>query len=90
MLLDKTRMPVKIVLIGDSGVGAKTSLIISFCDHFRTGLMSTIGGSFYTKKITVDGREFDLELWGLLILCISQLCKRGFSSQVLCSSLHHS
>ena len=54
---------VKIVLLGDSGVG-KTSII----NHFMTGktsesLKPTVGAAFVTKNIVVDGHGLELRIW---------------------------
>ena len=54
---------VKIVLLGDSGVG-KTSII----NHFMTGknsesLKPTVGAAFVTKNIVVDGHSLELRVW---------------------------
>lgn len=54
---------VKVVAIGDSGVG-KTSLIQMFelnryTEHFKP----TIGADFSNKEITIDGRVVTLQIW---------------------------
>ncbi len=55
----------KLVVIGNSGVG-KTSL----CRRFALGLFeesykSTIGADFYTRRVKVDGGELVLIIWDL-------------------------
>ena len=54
---------VKIVAIGDSGVG-KTSLIQMF-EHtkFTESFKPTIGADFSNKEITIDGRIVTLQIW---------------------------
>ena len=54
---------VKVVSIGDSGVG-KTSLIQQF-EHskFTETFKPTIGADFSNKEITIDGRIVTLQIW---------------------------
>ena len=54
----------KIVLIGESGVG-KTSIISQFIDQiFQNDQQSTIGGTFSTKTIKCgNGKILKLEIW---------------------------
>jgi Ras-related protein Rab-7A len=54
---------VKVVAIGDSGVG-KTSLIQMF-EHlkFTESFKPTIGADFSNKEITVNGRIVTLQIW---------------------------
>ena len=54
----------KIVLIGESGVG-KTSIISQFIDQiFQDDQQSTIGGTFSTKTIKCsNGKTVRLEIW---------------------------
>lgn len=54
---------VKVVAIGDSGVG-KTSLIQTF-EHsrFTEDFKPTIGADFSNKEITVDGKIVILQIW---------------------------
>ena len=56
--------PVKIVLIGESGVG-KTSIICQFVDQtFQSEQPSTIGGTFASKKVKCgNGKILRLEIW---------------------------
>lgn len=54
---------VKILLIGDSGVG-KTSLLCRFAeDSFNSSFISTIGIDFKMKTIDVDGKKIKLQIW---------------------------
>ena len=55
---------IKIVLIGESGVG-KTSIICQFIDQvFADDRQSTIGGTFSTKIVKWgEGKELRLEIW---------------------------
>ncbi len=54
---------VKIVAIGDSGVG-KTSMIQMF-EHtrFTENFKPTIGADFSNKEITIDGKVVTLQIW---------------------------
>lgn len=54
---------VKVVAIGDSGVG-KTSLIQMF-EHsrFTDNFKPTIGADFSNKEITIDGKIVMLQIW---------------------------
>ncbi|CAL8337275.1 unnamed protein product [Merluccius merluccius] len=53
----------KVILIGNSGVG-KSSLTARYVNHsFLTFHRATIGTDFVTKDETVDGRSVVLEIW---------------------------
>ena len=54
----------KIVLIGESGVG-KTAIIAQFVEQmFQDDLQSTTGGTFSTKKVKCsNGKSLRLEIW---------------------------
>ena len=56
--------PLKIVLIGESGVG-KTTIIAQFIDQmFQEDLQSTSGGTFSTKSVKCsNGKILKLEIW---------------------------
>jgi len=53
----------KIVILGDTGVG-KTSIVLQFVEN-RFNIMSspTIGASFLSKTVWVDGARCRLQLW---------------------------
>ncbi|KAJ1462868.1 small GTPase superfamily [Pelagophyceae sp. CCMP2097] len=54
---------VKVVLLGDTGVG-KSSLAQRFVTNsFRAFNESTIGASFMSKMITVDGKPVKMQIW---------------------------
>ncbi|EDQ89366.1 uncharacterized protein MONBRDRAFT_25453 [Monosiga brevicollis MX1] len=56
-------MEAKIVLLGAQSVG-KTSLVLRYVDDaFEDAVSSTIGASFFTHKLTVDGCRVKLQLW---------------------------
>ncbi|CAA2986436.1 ras-related protein RABC2a-like [Olea europaea var. sylvestris] len=55
----------KILLIGDSGVG-KSSLLLSFisnCQQFPQNLSPTIGVDFKIKLLTTGGKRLKLTIW---------------------------
>ena len=56
--------PVKVVLVGDSGVG-KTSIITRYLKNtFAKSLVSTTGASFANKLLkSKDGERIKLEIW---------------------------
>lgn len=54
---------VKLVILGDSGVG-KTTLIHRYVDsEFRADFKATIGADFNSKQITVNEDVVDLHIW---------------------------
>jgi len=53
----------KILVLGESGVG-KTSLMCRFVDNkFSMLTKSTIGSDFLTKSMEVDGKPLSLQIW---------------------------
>jgi len=53
----------KIILIGDSGVG-KSTIISTLCDEvFKSKYQSTIGIDFRIKHICVDDKYIRLQIW---------------------------
>ena len=54
---------VKLLMVGDCGVG-KTSLLLRFNDgSFQTNQRSTIGVDYKAKDIFVDGKTIRLQIW---------------------------
>ncbi len=54
---------VKILMLGDSGVG-KSSLILRWTlDTFSPSLTSTVGVNFKSKKVTVRGEAVQVQVW---------------------------
>eukprot|EP01116_Phalansterium_solitarium_P014354 TRINITY_DN31973_c0_g1_i1.p1 TRINITY_DN31973_c0_g1~~TRINITY_DN31973_c0_g1_i1.p1 ORF type:complete len:207 (-),score=46.90 TRINITY_DN31973_c0_g1_i1:172-792(-) len=54
---------VKILLIGDSGVG-KSCLLLRFADDtFSPGFIATIGIDFKIRTLTLDGKKVKLQIW---------------------------
>ena len=60
---DENYIPVKAILIGDVFVG-KTSLInVSIGMQFNPKEKATISSTFVQKKMTIDSKEFRINLW---------------------------
>ena len=54
---------VKLLLVGDSGVG-KTSLLFRFADHyFQNQFISTIGVDFRSRIVNHDGKNIKAQVW---------------------------
>ena len=54
---------VKLVLLGDSGVG-KTSIVTHYVSgNAANNVKPTIGAAFVTKEINVDGNQLELLIW---------------------------
>eukprot|EP01127_Copromyxa_protea_P007093 TRINITY_DN17015_c0_g1_i1.p1 TRINITY_DN17015_c0_g1~~TRINITY_DN17015_c0_g1_i1.p1 ORF type:complete len:233 (-),score=38.03 TRINITY_DN17015_c0_g1_i1:41-694(-) len=59
----KKKKLLKVILLGDSGVG-KTSLMNQFVNrHFSTTYKATIGADFLTKEVIVDDHVVTLQIW---------------------------
>ena len=53
----------KLLLIGDSGVG-KSCILFRFSDDaFTTNFISTIGIDFKLKTIEINGKKIKLQIW---------------------------
>eukprot|EP00051_Salpingoeca_urceolata_P002349 m.49364 g.49364 ORF g.49364 m.49364 type:complete len:205 (+) comp12070_c0_seq1:238-852(+) len=53
----------KIVLLGTQGVG-KTSMVLRYTQgEFQNSVTSTIGASFFTHKMSVEGVRIRLQIW---------------------------
>jgi len=54
---------VKLLFLGDSGVG-KSSIMLQYCDHqFSSSYISTIGIDFKIKTIELNKKKIKLQLW---------------------------
>lgn len=54
---------IKLLLIGDSGVG-KTSLLMRFAENtFTPSFITTIGIDFKVKTLIIDGKTVKLQIW---------------------------
>ena len=54
---------VKVIIIGDCGVG-KTNLLFRFCDDaFKTSYVATIGVDFKIKTLSIGKTHLKLQIW---------------------------
>lgn len=54
---------IKLLLIGDSGVG-KSCLLLRFCDDsFTPSFITTVGIDFKIKTVEVEGKRTKLQIW---------------------------
>uniref|UniRef100_A0A453M9B3 Uncharacterized protein n=1 Tax=Aegilops tauschii subsp. strangulata TaxID=200361 RepID=A0A453M9B3_AEGTS len=54
---------IKLLLIGDSGVG-KSCLLLRFSDgSFTTSFITTIGIDFKIRTVELDGKRIKLQIW---------------------------
>lgn len=61
--MDGKPREVKVVLLGDTGVG-KSSLVLRFVtNNFKPYSESTIGASFMSKMITIDSKQIKFQVW---------------------------
>jgi len=57
------QLEAKVVLLGDSGVG-KTSIAVRYVQGlFAEDQPSTIGASFFTKRLTADDYKVKMQIW---------------------------
>ncbi|XAR62308.1 hypothetical protein NMG60_11017025 [Bertholletia excelsa] len=62
MLMPK-RILLKVIVLGDSGVG-KTSLMNQYVyKKFNHKYKATIGADFVTKELEIDGKQVTLQIW---------------------------
>eukprot|EP01040_Poterioochromonas_malhamensis_P014649 gene14649-16247_t len=62
-MADSKPREVKVVLLGDTGVG-KSSLVLRFVtNNFKPYSESTIGASFMSKLITVNSKPIKFQIW---------------------------
>lgn len=60
---NKVNGELKIVLLGESGVG-KSSILKRYIDNtFVELLESTIGASFMNKKVIIENKVYNLDIW---------------------------
>ena len=54
---------IKLLVIGNSGVG-KTNMLLKFCDNnFMTSHLTTIGIDFKIKTILIHNEKLRLQIW---------------------------
>ncbi|XP_078174326.1 ras-related protein Rab7 [Carex rostrata] len=62
-MASRRRMLLKVIILGDSGVG-KTSLMNQYVNKkFSNQYKATIGADFLTKEVQIDDRLFTLQIW---------------------------
>eukprot|EP00891_Asterochloris_glomerata_P009018 jgi/Astpho2/9018/Aster-02684 len=62
-MASRKRTLLKVIILGDSGVG-KTSLMNQFVNKkFSSQYKATIGADFLTKEVQVDDRTVTLQIW---------------------------
>lgn len=63
MSSNRKRHLLKVIILGDAGVG-KTSLLKQYVNHqFTHQYKATIGADFLMKEIILDGQAVQLQLW---------------------------
>ena len=61
--MSSSRLQLKVIVLGDSGVG-KTSILNRFVkQEFSQSYRATVGADFLFKEFTVDGKAVSLQLW---------------------------
>lgn len=58
-----TRAQIKLLLIGDSGVGKSCCLLRFSEDSFTPSFITTIGIDFKIRTIELDGKRVKLQIW---------------------------
>lgn len=54
---------IKLIIIGDSGVG-KTNILTRFCENiFKDSHVATIGVDFNVRTIQIDDKKLRLQVW---------------------------
>ncbi|CAL9165952.1 unnamed protein product [Musa hybrid cultivar] len=62
-MASRRRKLLKVIILGDSGVG-KTSLMNQYVNRkFSIQYKATIGADFLTKEVQIDDRLFTLQIW---------------------------
>ena len=60
---DSAQHLLKLIIIGDSGVG-KTNVLVRFCSNeFKQNYVATIGVDFKIKTISVKDHRLKLQIW---------------------------
>lgn len=67
------------VLLGETGVG-KSSIVIRFVtSNFKPGIVSTIGASFLSKMLVIDGVPYKVR--GLCRMSLNSVADRNMCAQ---------
>ncbi|CAD8116782.1 unnamed protein product [Paramecium sonneborni] len=85
--LKQEQKNIKIVVLGDSGVG-KTSLIQKFCfDTLSEKEQTTLGVAYQSAQIVIKGQVLKLHIWdtagGERYRSLAQLCYRDANAAIL-------
>ena len=68
--IEEYEMMIKVILIGDSGVG-KSCILLRFADDkFNENFYATIGVDFRFKNITIDNKSIKLQIVRKIIFII--------------------
>lgn len=83
---------VKVLLIGDSGVGKSSLMMRLTADRFDEDIGTTIGIDFKVKQVELeDGRKVSLQLWDTAgqerFRTLTSSYYRGAQAVCLCSTL---
>lgn len=63
MSSQRSKVLLKVIILGDSGVG-KTSLMNQYVNKkFSNQYKATIGADFLTKEVMIDGKAVTLQIW---------------------------
>ncbi|CAD8052434.1 unnamed protein product [Paramecium sonneborni] len=92
-MIDSFNYLLKVIVIGDSGVG-KTNLLLRFVNHtFQDDLKSTIGVQFFTKVVSMKNEHIKLQLWDTAgqerYRSISTTYYKGSHGVIICFDLTH-
>lgn len=56
-------MLLKVIIVGDSGVG-KTNLLTYFCEGlFKENYVATIGVDFKIKMLQIEDKKIKMQIW---------------------------
>lgn len=61
--MHRKKVLLKVIILGDSGVG-KTALMNQYVNkRFSTSYKATIGADFLTKEIIIDDKLVTIQIW---------------------------
>ncbi|KAH0789261.1 small GTP-binding protein [Histomonas meleagridis] len=62
-MLGNSEFIIKIIVLGDSGVGKTSFLVRFFQDEYRDSLRPTEGVEFFSKELTIKNQRANLQIW---------------------------